>query len=219
MILMGCSGNAPPEQAVNPPPPATTPVPTAAKPAAKAVALLAGETPYVRAFSTLRAAPGYHFILTTSRPGESTQRTEGDYEASRRGWHFTMSGGGEPGEWLRMNSILKNYRKVGDSWKEDVMTPMQDVSVDLVIGCFAPSRPDMQRVAEPPKVGVGTIEGSSCDHYHFTVSGDGMYAGTYDAYLNSTTGQFAGLTMVEVSGLNNTVTFSRIGDPVALPKP
>ncbi|MBC7447138.1 MAG: hypothetical protein H7330_03700 [Hymenobacteraceae bacterium] len=213
-FLIGCSGG---DNATSTP--TTTPIPPAAAEAQSAPPAPTTSSAYAKAYETLRAAPGYHYVLTMSRPGEGTYVTEGDYEASQRGWHFTTSGASEPGEWLRINSTTKNYRKVGDNWKEDVMAPMTDASIDLVLGCFAPSRPDMDRQTEPPKIGAETMDGVSCDHYRFAVAGNGMYAGTYDAYLNLATGQFARLTMVEISGLSNSVAFSKIGAAVTLPNP
>lgn len=94
---------------------------------------------------------------------------------------------------------------------------MIDASVDLIEGCFAPSRPDMQRSGLPALVGTETINGELCEHYHFETTEE-MFKGVYDAYLNNAKTEFVRLDSKDAT---NKFQFSidKLNEPVRIAAP
>lgn len=205
----------------------STPVPTSSTaPAPGTTGSDASSSTYERAFNKLRGASSYHFALKTDGlPGGMNADThvtaEGVYQASTRSWQYKVTGSDSGGpvnnELLKINSSNRNYSKKDGAWVAQNLPDFTDVSVDLVEGSFAPSRPDMNRAGLPQMVGTETIDGQECEHYHFEVTGDSMFKGVYDAYLSKASGEFIRLEMkdalnkfsLKLSGLNAPVTIEQ----------
>jgi hypothetical protein len=175
----------------------------------------------------LRGASSYHFALKTDGlPGgvnaDTHTTAEGVYEASTRSWQYKVTGSdaGETvnKELLKISSTNRNYRKKDGVWGDQEFPDFTDASVDLVEGFFAPSRPDMNRIALPQMVGTETIDGQECEHYHFEVADGSMFKGIYDAYLSKTSGEFIRLDTRD--GLNKfSLNLSQLGAPVTIDRP
>jgi hypothetical protein len=185
------------------------------------------ESPYARAFNKLRGASSYHFALKTDGlPGGMNADThitaEGVSEASTRSWQYKVTGTDADGpvnkELIKINSTNKNYTRTDGAWVEQKLPDFTDVSVDLVEGSFAPTRPDMNRMGLPQMVGTETIDGQECEHYHFEVAGESMFKGVYDAYLSKASGEFIRLDMKD--SLNKfTLKLSQLNAPVTIEQP
>lgn len=186
-----------------------------------------GSSAYERAYRKLREASSYHFALKTDGlPGSMNDGThltaEGVYEASTRSWQYKVAGSDSGGpvnkELLKINSSNRNYNKRDGAWVDQNSPDFTDVSVDLVEGSFAPSRPDMNRAGLPQAVGTETIGGQECEHYRFEVTGESMFKGVYDAYLSKASGEFIRLEMKD--GLNKySLELNQLNAPVTIEQP
>jgi hypothetical protein len=147
---------------------------------------------------------------------------EGVYEASTRSWQYklngTDSGGAVSNEFIKINSSNKNYTKKDGVWTQQKLPDFTDASIDLIEGFFAPARPDMNRTGLPQMVGMETIDGQECEHYHFEVTGGSMFKGVYDAYLSKASDEFIRLDTQD--SLNKfTLKLSQLNAPVRIEEP